>query len=101
MRREGLSQEDCLAMLHRKDHVAFLDHFRRDRLRPMIQQVHSKGLRDTNGKIRRSNGLPYINTRREGKDPRMIPISTDLPEISLCERTTTNIPLAYEEDGPW
>jgi len=100
MIRKGLSQEDCLAMLHREDHIAALDHPGCNRFRPVMHQIDGKGFRDPNGKIRRRDGYPYVYTRREGTDPRQIPLTRDLPEISLGERTSTNISLAYEENGP-
>jgi len=47
-------------MLHNEDHVAFLDHVRRDRLRPVIRQVDGKGPRDFDGKIRRRGGHLHV-----------------------------------------
>ncbi|MFA5810006.1 MAG: hypothetical protein WC935_06695 [Thermoleophilia bacterium] len=94
MSRESPSQDRSLTMLHNEDHVAFLDHVRCDRLRPVIRQVNVKGLRDFDGKIRRRGGHPDVQTRREGANPPESPISRDLPEIPLGKRTPADIPLA-------
>jgi hypothetical protein len=66
-----------------------------------MHQINGKSFRDPNGKIRRRDGLPYVKPRREGTDPRQIPVTRDLLKIPLGEWTSTNISLAYEEDGPW
>lgn len=101
MRRIGPSQEDGLAMLHHEDHVAFLDHVFRDRLRSMTQQVDSHALRYMDGEIRRWKGCPDFQARRAGTDSTQIPVSRDLPEIPPCIRTPADISLAYKEKGLW
>jgi hypothetical protein len=99
MVRECFSHERGLTMLHREDHVGVLDHVRRDRLRPVIHQFHTQGLRDPDCGFRRRGGYPDVKTRRAGTDPTQIPISRDFPEIPPCKRTPADISLAYEEDG--
>ena len=52
MPRKGLSKEDRLAMLHREDYVALLDHTGCNRYRTVMHQIDGKGFRDPNGEIR-------------------------------------------------
>jgi len=99
MLRESLSHERGLTMLHREDHVAVLDHVRRDRLRAVIHQLNAQGLRDPDCEIRRRGGYPDVKTRRAGTDSRQIPVSRNLLKIPPGIRTPANISLAYEEDG--